>query len=571
MKEWINISKSTDRQKKIDELSKIPLLSNYTETTLEILLNRGIDSVEKVRELLDDDIMSQHNPLLMKDSDKLTQHLKAAIKEKKHVVVYGDYDNDGASATAIAVLALRNLGVKCDYWINNRFVHGYGITPLGVSDLVEKFPTVDVILTVDNGVVGFDGIQNAVERGLQVLVTDHHEPNPDGLLPNADAIVDPKRLDDEYPFSGICGATVIYKMMMCLYMELDKDLQYVYDMVDIVGMATVGDVMPLLNENRLFVKAAINSINQNPRPAFKALKEVCGLTSIDEGTFGFRFVPMINSPGRLTGWIDKAVDLFLETEDEKILELARYLVEQNEERKRITIEQEELAKSIIEQKGVQPVIILHHEDFHLGIVGLVAGRIKEIYNRPTIVLGKSNKGEWKGSGRSIEAYSLISTLHKIKDSLHHYGGHDMACGVGVEEHNLSLFEQLMIDEANATLTKEDFQPKVVIDVTIEPKDATIELYEELQILKPYGTSFESPNIVMENFEVEDVFMMGKDKQHLKLINKKLNIIMWNGSEYYQDINSPQTVKALGNIELNHYNGKTTVQMMVGGDNLRQVN
>lgn len=566
---WVTPQDTKERETIFQRILSDKRYANLSRATLNILVNRGIDTPEKIDMILDDDIMNQHNPCLMKDSDKLIQNLKSAIEQEKHLVIYGDYDSDGASATAIAVMCLRHLGAKVDYWINNRFVHGYGITPQGVEDLVKKFPTVDVIVTVDNGIVGFDGVQAAVDKGIDVLVTDHHEPSPDGKLPNASAVVDPKRLDDEYPFKGICGATVIYKMMMYLFLEMGKDLDYVYSMVDIVGMATVGDVMPLIDENRLFVKESIKSINKHPRYVFQALKEAIGKDSIDEGTFGFQFVPMINSIGRLHGSINEAVDMFLAKDKDEVDRLVAYLVKTNEERKNLTEKQEKLAISMVEKKGVQPVIVLAHEDFHEGIVGLVAGRIKEKYHRPTIVMTKVGDSIWKGSGRSIEGFSLIQTLHKIKPVLHHYGGHDAACGVGVEEQNLQAFEEAMIKEAKNTLTAEDLIPKIVVDVFVKPEEVTEQLVEELELLKPYGTNFTSPNIAVQDFNISRTFFMGKDEKHLKLSDGRLSLIMWNGADYYKNelLHTP-CVQAIGTPSLNYWNGKTSVQMMVDGENLR---
>lgn len=566
---WLTPPDTKERKSTLNRLESEPSLSELSRPTLNILINRGVDTVEKINMILDNNIMNQHNPMLMKDSDKLVYHLQKSIEEKKHIVVYGDYDNDGACATAIAVLCLRHLGAQVDYWINNRFVHGYGMTPQGVRDLVEKYPTVDVILTVDNGIVAFDGIQEAIDKGIQVLVTDHHEPNPDGSLPPADAIVDPKRLDEEYPFNGICGATVIYKMMMYLYLKMKEPLDYVYSMVDIVGMATVGDVMPLLDENRLFVKESINMINKNPRYAFKALKEAIGQSTIDEGTFGFQFVPMINSIGRLTGSIDEAVELFLSTNKENVDEIVGYLKSMNEKRKELTSKQEKLAISMVEEKGVQPVIVLAHEEFHEGIVGLVAGRIKEKYHRPTIVMSKTENGIWKGSGRSIEGFSLIQSLHRIAEHTHHYGGHDMACGVGVEEHKLKKFEDALIQLANNILEPEDFIPKIQVDVFVQPVEVTEQLVEELEQLKPFGTNFEAPNIAVKEFEVEKSFRMGKEKQHIKLTNGTLSLIMWNGAEFFdRNLRSSPYVQAIGTPSLNYWNGKTSIQMIVKDDNLR---
>lgn len=564
-KKWIPVPQTKERQEIIQRLQKE---TNLSEAVLHILINRGVDSKEKIDAILDTDINHQHNPMLMKDSEKLVARLKEAVERGRHIVIYGDYDSDGACATAIAVLCLRELGAKVDYWINNRFVHGYGMTPLGVEDLVVKFPDVEVILTVDNGIVAFEGVQAALDRGIEVLITDHHEPKPDGTLPPASAIVDPKRLDETYPFNGICGAAVIYKMMLLLYIEMEQSLDYPSSMIDIVGMATVGDVMPLVDENRLFVKESIKQINRNPRYAFQALKEAIGKSSIDEGTFGFQFVPMVNAVGRLHGVIDDAVEMFLATDTDRVDELVQKLVQTNELRKEQTAEQEALAIELVEKKGVQSVIVLAHEDFHEGIVGLVAGRIKELYHRPTIVMTKHN-GLWKGSGRSIDGFSLIQTLHKVADTTHQFGGHDAACGLKVEDHQLQAFEQAIIAEADAVLTDDILTPKVQVDVFLEPHEVTAQLVEELEALKPFGTAFVAPNIAVKDFTVQKTFCMGKEKNHIKLIHPALSLIMWNGAKYYEEeLQNAPVVQAIGTPEVNYWNGTVSMQMVVNGDNLR---
>ncbi|RKO61838.1 single-stranded-DNA-specific exonuclease RecJ [Caldibacillus debilis] len=566
---WVLPDQSEERMQLIARLKQEPALKGLSDVALNILINRGMNTTEKILGVLDEDIMHQHNPMWLKDADKLVHYLKQAVEEGKHIVVYGDYDCDGASATAISVLCLRNLGARADYFINNRFKHGFGICPEGVRDLIQRYPDVDVIFTVDNGIVGFEGVAEAKKHGITVLVSDHHEPDPSGRLPEAEAVVDPKRLDDNYPFKSICGAALAYKLMMYLYLEMGEPLEYVYSMVDIVGMATVGDVMPLVDENRLFVKAAIRMINKNPRYAFQALMEKMGQGTVDEETFEFRFVPMINSIGRLTGRIDEAVDMFLSTDRKEVERLADYLYRTNERRKNLTRVQEELGAHLVENQGVTPAIVLAHEAFHEGIVGLVAGRIKERYHRPVIVLTKTKEGIWKGSGRSIEEFNIIHALHELSCMLHHFGGHAMACGVGIEEENLDKFRRALIDLAGRKLTEEDLKPKLHLDALIPPEKVTEQLVEDLERLKPFGEGFEKPNIAVSGFEVKDVFLMGKERQHLKLSNGSLSLIMWNGAErYVEELQSPEMVTAVGLPSLNYWNGVTSVQFIVKDENLR---
>lgn len=567
---WVLTNQTLEREQLIQKLKREPKLKGLSDIVLQILINRGMDTPKKILSVFDDDLMNQHNPMELKDSDRFVHTLKEAVEKGKHIVVYGDYDSDGACATAISVLCLRNLGAHVDYFINNRFKHGFGISPEGVRDLIKKYPTVDLIMTVDNGIVGFEGVEEAKKHGITVLISDHHEPDPSGRLPKADAVVDPKRLDDTYPFKEICGAAVAYKLMMYLYLVMEQPLDYVYSMVDIVGVATVGDVMPLTNENRLFVKEAIRMINKNPRYAFQALKEVAEVGTVDEDTFGFKFVPMINSISRLLGRIDEAVDLFLSTDRNEVDKLAEYLWRTNEKRKEMTHTQEQLATYMIEQQGVGPAIVIAHESFHEGIVGLVAGRIKEIYHRPVIILTKTKEGLWKGSGRSIEGFPITRALYELSEHLHHFGGHEMACGVGVEEKNIDTFRNAFVALAQERLTADDLQPKLYIDVVVKPEEVTQGLVEELESLKPFGTGFETPNVAVSGFEVQNAYSMGKNYQHLKLLNGELTVIMWSGADYYfTELESPEYIDAVGYPSLNYWNGMTSVQLIVKENNLRR--
>lgn len=565
---WVMPDRSAERIERIRWLRNTPELKGLSLTALNVLVNRGIDSPDKIVSFLEDDIMKQHNPMDLMDAERLVLHLKRAIEEGRHIVVYGDYDCDGVCATALSVLCLRNLGARVDYFINDRFKHGFGISPEGVRDLHDRYPTVDVILTVDNGIVGFAGVDEAKKLGLTVLISDHHEPDPSGVLPNADAVVNPKRPGDAYPFKAICGTAVAYKIMLYLYLMMDRPLEYVYSMVDLVGMATVGDVMPLIDENRLFVKESIRLVNRNPRYAFEVLKEITNKGTVDEGVYGFTFVPMINALGRMKGTVDEAVRLFLSTDRREVERLARYLYQVNEARKEMTGDQEKMAVRLIEEKGVGKAIVIAHESFHEGIVGLVAGRIKERYHRPAVVLTKGDDGVWKGSGRSIDGFNIIESLYELSEYLHHFGGHESACGLGVKEGKLDLFSKAFQEVAAGKLSEEDLLPKLYIDAVLPPEGFTERLVEDLERLRPYGQGFEEPNIAVKGFKVENYFSMGKNGAHLKLKNGSLEIIMWHGVDHYIDtLKMPGEVVAVGYPRINYWNGTTSVQLIVKGDNL----
>lgn len=566
---WERPTHSMERTAGMAEISASRKLRHLSPSIIEVLYNRGFKTEEAILDFFDNDPSKVHNPLLMMDMEKGVLLVKEALAQNKHIVIYGDYDADGASATIIGVLGLRKLGANVDYFINNRFDHGYGIKPEGVDDLVKKFPTVDMLITVDNGIVAYEGIDYANKKGIDVIVTDHHDPHPSGKMPEALAIINPKRPGDEYPFKGICGATVIHKFMLALYWELEHDLTYVEEMMDIVGMATVGDMMPLLDENRIFVKESLKLIQQSTRVAFTKLVKKVGVPVINEEMFGFQFVPMVNAPSRLLGDISLAVNLFLTDDEKEMDKMIDKLIALNDERKEITAVQEELAMEMIEKLGDQPVYVLFHPSFHEGIVGLVAGRIKEAFHRPAIVLTE-HKGLAKGSGRSIEAFHVTNALHATSKTLIGFGGHAGACGMSLDVTKVDELRTTLCDMARNQLTEEDMTPKLLVDALVEPKDLTIDYVDELDTLRPFGQAFLKPNLQMHNFKMKDFLLMGENKNHLKLMGTgKVDMIMFRYAENFHKLGAPQDVVAVGYPGLNVWRNKVSVQFQVVNDNLRQ--
>ncbi|WP_442637612.1 single-stranded-DNA-specific exonuclease RecJ [Rossellomorea marisflavi] len=571
---WELPKETTQRKVDLMELKGNRMLRHLHPSVIEVLYNRGYKTEEAITDFFDNDPSKTHNPLLMMDMEKGISYVIEAMNQNKHIVIYGDYDADGASSTAIAVLALRELGAHVDYFINNRFDHGYGIKPEGVDDLLKEFPTVDMIITVDNGIVAYEGIDYAKEKGIDIIVTDHHDPHPSGKMPDALAVINPKRPGDEYPFKGICGATVIYKFMLALYYELDKDLDYVEEMMDIVGMATIGDVMPLHDENRIFVKQALDLIADGTRTAFTKLVEKTNIATVNEEMFGFKFVPMINAPSRLLGKIDLAVDLFLSEDESEMEEIIDKLISLNEERKELTSIQEDIAMGMIQSLGDQPVYVLFNKDFHEGIVGLVAGRIKESFHRPTIVLTE-HKGIAKGSGRSIEGFHVTDALHETSETLIGFGGHALACGMSLDVTKVDELRDKLSEMAESQLTEEDMTPKVKVDSMVSANDITLDYIDELDTLRPFGQGFEKPVLQLSNFEVGSHLYMGKekvekDKKHVKLMGKgKLSIVMFKYADTYRNLQSPKFVNTIGYPAINVYKNNVSIQFMVQNDYIRK--
>jgi len=562
----------------LESIKKDIRLSGVSKQAIDILYNRGFKTVEAIEKHLYDNLDAMHPTYLMKDSDKFAEIVKKAIEDGEEITNYSDYDSDGVTSSALLVRGIRNAGGKINYYTNNRFIEGYGITPKGVDNLLEKFPNTKLIITTDNGIVGYDGVDYANSLGIKVIVTDHHEPGE--TLPNALAIVNPKRKDCEYPFKGLCGAGVVFKLLLQLYWEMDLDLDYVYDLLDIVAMGTVGDLVPLVDENRILVKEGIRLVRDEKRVVFKKLREALKISKIDEETFGFTYCPILNALGRIDGSPEEAIELLTTDDESKMEEIIESLVSLNNYRKELTKEQELMGIEMVESmKALPNVIVLHHHDFHEGVVGLVAGRLKEKYNRPTIVLASHKKevekedGEVevlnivKGSARSIEGFHIKEVFDSINECLVGYGGHAMAGGGSLLEEKLNEFNEKINQKAKEILNEEDYTKKVLIDTVLNANEVTVDLVEELALLKPFGMEFPKPRFALNGFEVDNQKFktpyVGSDLSTLRLVSKNnLTLIMFKHAEIYKNLREPKKVKAIGTPQLNSYNGVTTAQFMV---------
>lgn len=552
----------------ISNLRSHPKLADLSDVALNVLYNRGFRDVESIDRFLQGTMTDLHDPRLLKDADKATDILIKAIKEDVFIVVYGDYDCDGVSSVTVMVELLQKAGARVGYYTNDRFKQGYGMMASGVDELLVMYPETKLIVTTDNGIMAFEGVKYAKDKGLTVVVTDHHEQGAE--LPNADAIVDPKRVDCDYPFDGLCGAGVAFKVMLLMYYKMGKPLQTVYNTLDIVGMATVGDVVPLIDENRILVQKGLDMIRDEKRLAFRALREVFDAKVINAHfTIGFQYVPAVNSIGRLDGNPRRAIDMFFEEDYEAVLETAQYLKDINNKRKEITVEQCLEAEEMMKSKGLKHVIVAYSPTFHEGIVGLIAGRLKEEYNRPVFVFS-SHEGKLKGSGRGIDGFHLKKALEVLKEKnlIVGGGGHAKACGLTIDMSMLEGFEKAVNEMAEAVLTEEDFTKKHDIDYVFHSSEVTIDVIDELKFLEPFGEAFSKPKLVVDGFNVDKVFYMGEEKNHVKLCSSGLDMILFRESEHFKSMGEPTRVKAIGYPDLNVWNNRVSVQFLIDGKNLQ---
>lgn len=591
------------------ELRSLPKLSLIPNLSLEVLIKKGYRDPQTILDLFNKDLNDLHNTFLLQDSVKAIQLLKDAIQNRKLIVVYGDYDADGTMGCVISVRALRMLGARVVHFTNDRFTEGYGINPKGLKRLYERHPNVELIFTVDNGISAFEGVSYAKEKGTTVIVSDHHEPPADGSLPEADAVVNPKRIGSEYPFRELCGAGLAYKLMLALAFEMNYPMQPFYELVSFAGLATVADVVPLKDENRILVKESLKEIKLEKLPIFRFLREAANIKNLTEETYGFKYGPMINACGRMTGSVEKVIEMFVADQPEYVRGLAKlkiwqeqqqglparpfevvyqevyqsqikwqqdmamYLVRENEYRKQVTLEQERIALELAEQQKDEKIIIIKHEHFHEGIVGLIAGHLKEHYYRPIFVLIDEDKEETqedgsvikvrtiKGSARSIDGFHLKEVLDACSEFLAGYGGHAPAAGLTVREGCFEALEQALRVEADKRLTSELLTPKIYVDKVITESDLTFEFMDELNPLRPFGVGFEKPILAIREFNVQQVLYRGKEQQHLNLMGHQVPVVMFNHGHQYKEDGEPQFLEVLGYPDVNIWNGNVSIQFM----------
>lgn len=509
MKEkWVVSAKKADFQAIGQHFSIDPVLAR-------IMRNRGLTDLQEMNLYLHGTRADLNDPHLLKDADLAAQILREKIKEKKRIRIIGDYDIDGIQSTYILYCALRRLGADADFVIPDRILDGYGLNEHLVTRASQD--GIDTILTCDNGISAIDQIHLAKSLGMTVVVTDHHEvpfTEVDGVrrekVCEADAVVNPKQQACHYPFKKLCGAAVAFKLVQVLYEVFGLDASEADCFIENAGFATVGDVMDLQGENRILVKLGLEMLNRTTNIGMKALILQNKLTmgAIKSHDIGFRIGPCLNASGRLDTARLSLKLLLCESETEAAV-LAEEIVELNESRKLLTMHAVEQAKEIAQQEEYvnDRVLVIFLPDCHESLAGIVAGRIREAYYRPTLVVTRSEHGA-KGSGRSIESYSMYEELCKCEEYLTQFGGHPMAAGFSLKEADIDAFRRKLNEVC--TLTEEELRPKVVIDVPMPISYITERLVNQLGCLEPFGKGNEKPVFADRNLVIERLRICGKE-------------------------------------------------------------
>ena len=509
MKEkWVVSAKKADFQAIGQHFGIDPVLAR-------IMRNRGLTDLQEMNLYLHGTRTDLNDPHLLKDADLAAQILREKIKEKKRIRIIGDYDIDGIQSTYILYCALRRLGADADFVIPDRILDGYGLNEHLVTRASQD--GIDTILTCDNGISAIDQIHLAKSLGMTVVVTDHHEvpfTEVDGVrrekVCEADAVVNPKQQACHYPFKKLCGAAVAFKLVQVLYEVFGLEVSEADCFIENAGFATVGDVMDLQGENRILVKLGLEMLNRTTNIGMKALILQNKLTmgAIKSHDIGFRIGPCLNASGRLDTARLSLKLLLCESETEAAV-LAEEIVELNESRKLLTMHAVEQAKEIAQQEEYvnDRVLVIFLPDCHESLAGIVAGRIREAYYRPTLVVTRSEHGA-KGSGRSIESYSMYEELCKCEEYLTQFGGHPMAAGFSLKEADIDAFRRKLNEVC--TLTEEELQPKVVIDVPMPISYITERLMNQLGCLEPFGKGNEKPVFADRNLVIERLRICGKE-------------------------------------------------------------
>lgn len=514
MEKWFVIQKGAD-------FAKLAECFHISPVTARVIRNREVIGEEAVDRYLNGGLQDLYNPHLLKDADLLTDILAEKIKGEKKIRIIGDYDIDGVMSTYILHQGIKRCGGSVDTCIPDRIKDGYGMN----DHLIERAHEagIDTIVTCDNGIAAIDEIAHAKAYGMTVLVTDHHEipyteENGERIYRRsvADAIVNPKQKECPYPFKELCGAAVALKVIQILYEKCGIPEEEAWEFLENAAFATVGDVMDLTDENRILVKEGLKRIHHTQNKGMRALilQNKLEFEQINAYHFGFVLGPCINASGRLeTAKI--ALSLFLEEDKTKVAQIAAELVELNAQRKDMTAKGVELALEETQKGNVgEKVMVIYLPEVHESLAGIIAGRVREFCHKPVFVLTKSEEGV-KGSGRSIEAYSMYEELCKCQELFLRFGGHPMAAGLSMEEKNVEAFRKKI--NACCELTDEDFIPKIKIDVPMPAGYPDVSLVRELSLLEPFGKGNVKPQFADKNIGIANMYLVGKNRNVLKLM------------------------------------------------------
>ena len=557
-KKWILMSKHNNRE----EVLRISKEYKLPPVIATVLLNRDIKDVE---EYLSPEIDQLKDPFLMKGMEQAVERIVLAIDRGEKITVYGDYDVDGITSTAALVKFLTEHRAAVDYYIPDRLREGYGINCDALDRIAET--GTGLLITVDCGITAVSEIEHAKEKGMDVIVTDHHECKEQ--RPNALCILNPKQPDCPYPFKKLAGVGVVFKLLQALTIRMKYHMKELFeDYLGMVAIGTVADVMPHFGENRIIVKKALSMMKYTANRGLRALIEQAEMdpASVTAGSIGFTLAPRINAAGRV-GDPKCAVEMLLANDEKTAKYYAQMLDRENKQRQTTEIKILEDALEILEsdkQLHNDYVLILEHEDWHHGIIGIVASKISERFNKPCILISTSD-GMGKGSGRSIKTFNLFKALEHCAEELSQFGGHELAAGLSVEAVNIPTLRRKINEYAKKVLTQEDFIPRIYVDTELPIEYINMNTAEKLSVLEPHGMGNSSPVFFARNLSIVHVRSLSEGK-HIKLTlancNHYVDAVGFNMGSYLQELKLHDKVDILFHLDINIYRGERQVQVLL---------
>lgn len=549
-KKWEYYEKDEEAVKRVQEEFG---LSRLLAT---IIVNKGLKTKQEIEVFLNPTRNDFHDPYLMPDMKIAVDRIVKAIENKEKVIIYGDYDVDGITSITVLKQFLADRGLEVDGYIPNRLDEGYGLNKAAIDKIVsEKY---NLMITVDCGISGIEEIDYANSLGLETIVTDHHEPTE--VLPNALAVVDAKRKDNQYPFNQLAGVGVVFKVIQAISKVYNLEEKEYLKYLDIVCVGTISDIVPLVDENRVITKLGLKLVEVTKNVGLKALLTAIGYKKIDSSAISFGVAPRINACGRM-GHEQDALQLFLTNNIVEATNISKKLNEYNKERqdieKRIF---EEVLNKIENGEKDKPCIVLADENWHHGVIGIVSSKVTEMYYKPSILICFED-GEGKGSGRSIPGFDLHEALSKCSNHIERFGGHSMAIGISVTKDEYESFKN-DFEEYVKTTNISELTPVVKVDEEVDSRDMNINVVNELSMLEPFGEANKMPIFMYKNLRINSIRALSEGK-HLKLTLKDKNLVIdaigFNMGHLVNDYLLGDKIDILGNLEVNSFNGRESVQ------------